>query len=214
MAQEPIQERAPVIIGAMPLFDVKLEERRTAERVELALPGRYMLGDRHEFPCWTVDISPVGIALRGIEKGRIGERIVAYFSQIGRIEGLVARHFDKCFGVKLLAPALKREKLAQQIEWLVQRRDFDAPDHRRHERIAPYQRRTTLKTPDGREYIAALVDVSVPGAALTVEAAPPLGASVTVGGTAARVVRHFAGGIAVEFDEKQAAETFDENVKL
>ena len=203
-----------MIVGAMPLFEVKLEERRREARAELALPGRYMLRDRHEFPCWTIDISPVGVAIRGIERGIIGERVVAYFSQIGRIEGMIARHFDKCFAVKMLTPTLKREKLAEQIAWLVKRQELGLPDNRRHERIAPYHRRTTLRTADGSEYIAALIDFSLPGAALNVEAAPPIGSAVKVGDTSARVVRHFAGGIAVEFDDQREAATFNEDAKL
>ena len=52
------------------------QERRRHDRVELSLPGRYMLRDRHEYPCATIDVSPMGVAIRGIERGSIGERIV------------------------------------------------------------------------------------------------------------------------------------------
>jgi hypothetical protein len=37
---------------------------------------------------------------------------------------------------------------------------------------------------------------------------------VVVGATSAQVVRHFDGGIAVEFNRLFPAETFDENVTL
>jgi hypothetical protein len=63
--------------------------------------------------------------------------------------------------------------------------------------------------PDGRQYPAALVDLSVQGAALNVGVSPPIGSSVTIGQIAARVIRHFATGIAIEFDDELPANTFD-----
>lgn len=178
---------------------VKHEERRGAERAELTLSGRYMLRDGNECPCQTIDISAGGVALRGFDKGYIGERIVAYIAEIGRLEGVVARHFDTCFAMKLHVPPHKRDKLVSKIAWLVKHQMLGEPDNRRHERSAPSERRTTLRTPEGGEYSAALIDVSVPGAALSVDAAPPIGSPVTIGQTSAHVVRHFPGGIAVAF---------------
>ena len=64
------------------LFDSKRKECRRYERVELSLSGRYMLRNHHEYPCWTINISSGGIAIVGVEKGLIGESIVAYFSTI------------------------------------------------------------------------------------------------------------------------------------
>ena len=52
------------------------------------------------------------------------------------------------------------------------------------------------------------------GAALHVDAAPPIGSLVTIGKTSARVVRHFATGIAVEFDAPLPAGTFGVDTEL
>jgi hypothetical protein len=73
-----------VVVGA--LDDFKRPERRRHERAKITLSGRYMLTDRHEYNCWTIDVSASGIAVLGPIKGTIGERIVAYFDQIGRVE--------------------------------------------------------------------------------------------------------------------------------
>jgi len=203
-----------VILGAMPMLEVKLQERRRYERFELALPGRCMLYDRLEYPCWTVDVSPAGVGIIGLHKGDIGERIVAYISHIGRVEGMIARRFAKGFALEIQAPALKREKLAQRIAWLIKRETSGAPDERQHERVSAENQQTKLRTPDGREYLAALIDVSVPGAALNVDAAPPIGSPVTIGRTSARVVRHFPGGIAVSFNDQLPMQVAEEDVKL
>jgi hypothetical protein len=203
-----------VTVEAAQLVDVKPLERRRHQRVKVVLLGRYMLEDRHEYPCQTIDISPGGVAIEAMVKGTIGERVVAYFSQIGRVEGAIARHFDKGFAIQMRLPVLKREKLADQLTWLVNRQALGLPEDRRHERIAPHFTRTTLKTPDGGEYAARLIDISISGAAMNVDASPTIGSPVIVGDTPAQIVRHFAGGVAVEFARLLPADTFDEDTRL
>jgi hypothetical protein len=198
-------EQIVVILGAASMFEIKPHERRRHERFEVALPGRCMLFDRLEYPCWTVDVSPSGLGIVGLPKGNIGDRIVAYISQIGRVEGVIARHFSKGFGFEIHAPALKREKLGRRIDWLIQRETLDATEGRRQERMCAESRQTTLTIPDGRQFPAELIDISGPGAALSVNVAPPIGSAVTLGRTAARVVRHFPGGIAVSFNDQRPA---------
>jgi PilZ domain len=97
-------------------------ERRRYRRVALTLGGRYMLTDRHEYDCQTIDISASGAAISGAIKGDIGERVVAYFDHIGRIEGMVVRQFGRGFAVELRVPAPKRDRLNSQIESLVKQK--------------------------------------------------------------------------------------------
>jgi hypothetical protein len=198
----------------MQLFEVRHEERRRDERAALTLSGRYMLRDDNECRCRTIDISAGGVALRGFDKGHIGERVIAYINEIGRIEGTVARHFDTCFAVKLQAPLHKREKLAAKIAWLIGRQTKGAPDNRQHRRTVPAHWRTKLRTPEGNVYHAALIDLSLPGAALNVDVAPSIGSPVTIGRTPAHVVRHFSGGIAVAFASRLSSEFLREGAVL
>jgi hypothetical protein len=207
-------ELIAVTLVATRLIDTKPNERRRHQRVELTLPGRYMLRNRHEFPCWTINLSPGGIAVIGLEKGLIGERVVAYFNHIGRIEGMISRNFENCFAVTLQLRTPKYEKLSQVLAWLVNHHTRSVADNRLHERIKPFRRRATLATADGRQYRAALTDISILGAALNVDATPPIGSSVIIGQTPARVVRHFATGIAVKFDDKLTVDNFDVDIKL
>ena len=65
-------------------------ERRRHQRVRVAVLGRYMLANRQEFPCQTVDMSPGGVALIAPVRGGLKERVICYVDQIGRIEGTVA----------------------------------------------------------------------------------------------------------------------------
>ena len=185
-------------------------ERRRSDRIELTLPGRYMLSDRREYPCWTKDISPCGVAVLGLQKGLIGEPIIAHFDQLGRIEGAIARNFDSCFAIKMQLAPKKQENFAQTLGWLVLHRQGGSPDKRIHERVKPYYRRTTMiLTEDGNQYRSRLIDLSVLGAAFHVDAAPPIGSSVFLGKTPARVVRCYSTGIAVKFDQPLPEETLE-----
>jgi hypothetical protein len=200
--------------STMPLVEARFQERRGHQRVKVVLPGRYMLEDRREYPCQTIDISPGGVAFSGEARGEVGERVVAYLNQIGRVEGVVARHFDQGFAIQMKLPVIKREKLADQLTWLANRQALGMAEDRRHERIPPRFSPTTLRLSDGKEYLAKLIDISISGAALTVAATPPIGSAVVIGETAAQIVRHFENGIAVEFNRPFPAETFDEDTTL
>ena len=64
-------------------------EQRREQRVEVRLLGRFMRSDRKEFDCESIDASPSGIAFSSGAGVQLGERIVAYLNQIGRVEGRV-----------------------------------------------------------------------------------------------------------------------------
>ena len=189
-------------------------ERRRTQRVKVALLGRFMRQDRTESVCQTIDMSPGSAAFHAPVKPAIGERVVAYLDQIGRIEGTVMRHLETGFAIQMAVAPLKREKLAEQLTWLANRHDLGMKEDRRHERITPNQTRTTVKISDGREYLAKLVDISISGAALSVDAELAPGEAVTVGATPAKVVRVYNGGIAVEFTRVIPDAEFSADTKL
>jgi hypothetical protein len=149
------------------------KERRRFPRVELTLTGRYMLRNRNESHCWMINLSAGGIAVLGFDKGMIGERIVANFSQIGWVEGMIARNFDNCFAFALELGASKREKLTQTLAWLTNHHVRGVPDRRAIERVRTHRRRLTLTTLDGQSCRATLMDASPFGAALSATLAPP-----------------------------------------
>jgi hypothetical protein len=194
----------------------RAEERRRHSRVKVRLPGQFMRENRQEFPCLTVDMSPGGVALASEERVEIAERIVAYLDHVGRIEGRVAREFQGGFAIAMKLPALKRERLADQLTWLANRQELGMPEDRRHDRIRPRKSRTTLILPTGREVMASIVDVSQSGVAISLATpvAPPVGTPVTVGVTKGRVVRLFANGLAVEFTRIIPQSEFSEDVAL
>ena len=91
------------------------EERRRFQRVKVNLLGRFMLSDRREFPCHVANMSPGGMALLAPVRGQISERVIAYVDHVGRLEGVIARHFENGFAMTISATVRKRNKLAAQL---------------------------------------------------------------------------------------------------
>lgn len=192
----------------------KKADQRRHQRVAVQLLGRYMLSDRAEYPCQTIDISPGGALIAAPVRGQIGERVIAYLEHLGRVEGEITRHDPQGFAFSIAAAIRKRDKLASQLTWLANRQALGLPEDRRHERIVPRVLATTIRLESGREIAGRLIDVSMSGAAIATESKPPIGVSVTVGTTNALVVRHFNGGIAVEFRLPLSPDRLDENILL
>ena len=199
-------QAAPVL--ASPL------ERRRHQRVRVALLGRFMLADRREFPCQTIDISPGGVALIAPAAGEIGERVVVYLEQLGRMEGHIARLLDQGFAIATTSTLRKRDKLAAQLTWLANRDALGLPEDRRHERIVPRLAHTVLRTVDGQEHAARIIDVSLSGAAVATAASIAKGTKVAVGRTRGRVTRVFDGGLAVEFLHPLPLSALHEDIEL
>ena len=188
------------------------QERRRFQRVKVNLLGRYMLSDRHEYPCQVVNMSPGGMAMFAPVTGRQSERVVAYIDHVGRLEGVIARHFDNGFAMTIAATQRKRDRIAAQLTWLANRHLLDSPEDRRHGRLVPKRPMTMLIMPNGVNIGCRLIDLSLSGAAVATDQRPPMGALVTLGKVQGRVVRHLDDGFAVEFLRLQHPAFVEESV--
>ncbi|HMN85231.1 MAG TPA: PilZ domain-containing protein [Bauldia sp.] len=187
-------------------------DRRRHQRVRVSLLGRFMLEDKREYPCQTLDMSPGSVALITPVSGKAGERVVAYVDHIGRIEGVIMRTFNGGFAMSINATLRKKDKLAAKLTWLANRHELNLPEDRRHDRIVPSNPVATISLPDGRQFKSRVLDTSLSGLAVAIEAKPPIGSPVTVGKLRATVVRHFDEGIAVEFSVLQTRESIEANL--
>ncbi len=197
-------------MSAAPRLASRPIERRRHARVKVALLGRYMLPNRMEYPCQSVDMSVGGLLLTAPVKGRVGDRVIVYLEQIGRIEGDITRLTSDGFAISVLATPRKRDKLAAQLTWLANRSALGLPEDRRHDRLQPKQSRIMLTMPDGSQHAVKMLDISLSGAAFQADVALMITDVVTLGRTQARVVRKFEGGYAVEFRTAFNVETVDQ----
>ncbi len=173
------------------------------QRVKVSVLGRYMLTDRREFPCQVLAMSPGDAMVIAPVSGNAGERVVAYLDNLGRIEGNITNLIDGGFEMDISATPRKRDKMAAQLTWLANRDILNLPEDRRHERVVPDNRHSTVVLDDGRRYNCKIIDISLSGAAIELAVRPAMGTPVTLGRMRARVIRHFPDGVAVEFASAQ-----------
>jgi len=173
------------------------------QRVRVSLLGRYMLTDRREFPCQVIEMSPGDAMIIAPISGIAGERVIAYIDHLGRIEGDITDVIDGGFKMDIVATSRKRDKMAAQLTWLANKDLLNLPEDRRHERVVPDNRHSTVVLDDGRRYNCKIIDISLSGAAIELAVRPAMGTPVTLGRMRARVVRHFGDGVAVEFVSAQ-----------
>jgi hypothetical protein len=180
--------------------DARIEaDQRRHKRFELPLLGRFMRANKQEYPCKLNDISVGGASVKSPVEVEMGERIIAYFDEIGGIEGSVVRVFDGGFAMGLRATQHKRDKLAAQITWLINKDAIGSIEGRRHERIGVANKSSTLRSSDGITVDCRVLDISLSGASIGTGARPPIGSEVTLGKLRCRVMRYHDRGIGVQF---------------
>lgn len=178
-------------------------DRRKFRRVELSLLGRFMRKNQEEHHCRLVDISVGGASLQGPLTVDVGESVVVYFDELGRLEGTVNRRRPDGFVIEFKATPRKREKLVEQLTWLINRNVLGLPDERRHERIIPNKKEVKLHLPNGAHLMCEMIDVSVGGASVSTDARPELGTEIVLGRLRGRIVRHHDSGLGIEFTDLQ-----------
>lgn len=174
-------------------------DRRRYHRVNIRLFGRFMREDRREYPCQIVNMSPGDAAMLAPVTGEIGERLVVYVDHIGRIEGVLARVFEGGFAIRIQATSYKREKIANQLTWIINRERLNLAEDRRYERVVPKNPFTKIILSDGTDHNCRVLDVSLSGASVAINPKPKVGSEVTLGLMRGRVVRHHEHGVGIQF---------------
>ncbi len=210
----------------MPLATAKVEEiviveRQQNCRIIVSIPGSYMLadhrnarGDRRTFPCRAVNISPEAIALAAPITGKLGERAFVSVEQLGKFKGAVIRLLDGGFVMSIVASDEERVKLAAKIDWFEQYKNFDVADQRADQRFVPTNPRSRIVFADGTSEECFVLDLSASGAALSAQTIPKVGTVLALATIVARVVRHFDGGFAVQFIQRQDVQHIEARVNL
>jgi hypothetical protein len=182
-------------------------DRRRHHRFHVELIGRFMRANKQECPCKLIDISVGGAAILAATAVEPGERIIAYFDHLGGLDGTVVRLINGGFAVKFNQTAHKREKLAGQITWLINRHELASAEDRLHERHQLGDRKAVLKLAEGVAIEVRLLDVSLSGASIGTVARPAVGSEVSIGKVRAKVMRHHENGIGVQFASVQDPES-------
>jgi len=176
-------------------------DRRQHKRVAITLLGRYMLPDKREFPCQVRNLSAGGMAIACPESGEIGDHVIAYIDDIGRIEGIVVRAEDNGAAISFTISQLRRQKIVERLTWLLNGKPPGIGDERRSERVKPKVQDSRFVLPDGRSYPCEVIDISMSGASIAVDVVPGIGTPVTLGKMHGTVVRVHDTGVGIQFDD-------------
>ncbi|WP_395685791.1 PilZ domain-containing protein [Aestuariivirga sp.] len=168
------------------------------------LPAQYLLPDGTEGQCEVTAIDPDMALFLTAELIQPGVAIIAFIEELGRVDGVTGPRYGSGFWVDFTHQGSRRARFIRHLRWLIRR---DArPDRpvRRHTRFEPLTASAQLHLPGGFSVSCELLDVSLSGAALRADIRPMIGSMVVVGRRRGRVIRHFAGGFAIEFLEQLA----------
>ena len=183
-----------------------ISERRQYRRHDITLLGRFMWRlTREELTCRLLDLSIGGASMMAEKLPQMGENIILYLEEFGGLEGKVIRIGQGSFAMSFSASHRRRQKLAAQMTWLLNRHELPTADQRRsgHERISLPEKPVKVALADGTLADRRLLDVSISGASIATSDKPEIGSEIVVGRLPARVVRHHARGIGVEFKQVQ-----------
>jgi PilZ domain len=185
--------------AAQPPFPGLAGDLRRHRRVPLELAGRFMRASRSEHVCTLKDISVGGACVVSDEAVDVGERVVAYFEHLGGFDGFISRRMPTGFAFQFKVSEHKREKLAAQIMWLLNRGEFPDELGRQHERLTTAGRKAPLRFDDGMIIDVELLDLSISGASVRTPARPAIGEEVVIAKIRSVVRRHHPDGIGLQF---------------
>lgn len=173
-------------------------DRRRHFRVEQTLGGRFMLNET-EYKLETINISCGSALIKADVLPPIGQSLVCYFDELGRVMVDVVRHVEDQFGVVFKVGAHKRDKLADRLIWLVNYASLDLEDSRESPRNTA-SGPALLTRADGTKLQCKISDISLTGAAFTHNGPPLLvGENVRAGSLTGQVIRSVAGEFAIRF---------------
>ena len=178
----------------------EIAEQQPTKSLSNIMFGRYMVTDRSEYVTQIRDMTPEKAKLTYTEPPELGERIIAYIEEIGRVEGDVIDIDDDHFVLNFTLPSHKRDKIAAKLEWLQSRDEDGSADQREHTRYEPSDDSSTmLIMPDGQKYECEILDISLSGAAIKASIIPSVGTQIVLGKTPGTVVRVHDCGVGIRF---------------
>jgi hypothetical protein len=177
-----------------------MPDRRRHLRVQWQVRVRGLTPDGEEFVANTVDVCAGGLRINLARPLSEGDNLVLYIDDIGRVEGVVARVLEEIgYAIEFRVPPRKRDKIADQLTWLINRDRLGLSDEREAER-RPGGGQVVATFGKGVAIACAVADVSIFGVALkTAGPRPMIGDKVTLGERSGTCVRYIEGGFAVDF---------------
>ena len=183
----------------MPSKNKSVSTAQTDQRLPIQLPGRFLDSKGEEHRIVSVAMSSQSAQIRANDLPQQGSQIVCYFDGLGRVTGEVTRVLNRGFLVQFSLTTRKRDKLADQLIWLINKDPLGLSDERQHPRYkagGPAQ----LKLDSGGVLNCRVVDISLTGAGFeALSRAPAIGEIVSTGNLRGKVVRSDGRSFGIRF---------------
>jgi hypothetical protein len=174
------------------------------------VPGLYRFtnwydknGKQREYACRVIRASSSEMKMYAPVNAVVGVRVLLICKAFGNVEGSVGKVAEHGFAMRVAETEAQRTNLAAKISWHLRAKKEGLAEQRNSERLVPKNPIANLILPDGRCQKCFVIDISVSGAAVSAEVVPEIGTPVAIGAIVGRVVRHFTGGFAIHFLERQ-----------
>ena len=171
-------------------------ERRRHQRIPLKLGGRYLL-DGTDYPLVSVNVSCGGGLFKAETVPPESTQVICYLDELGRIAGNVIRSDGQSFAIVFEATDRKRDKLADQLMWILNKGRYGLQETRAAKRFAGGKQAQVIRA-NGMIINCRVLDLSVTGAAFECSGPLPfIGERVRAGRLHGIVVRSQAGEFAI-----------------
>jgi hypothetical protein len=176
-----------------------MTERRSIPRVKLVLPALCWSQFRPDFYAVTEDVAQYGIRFKAAVIPSVGETITCSIRHTGSLETKVIRTGRDRFAVRVLRAEYPLRLVAQNLLGLAEEQNAAPVLQRAAERIVPEVSDVVVTTPYGTMIPGRVLNVSVTGAAVSVDEPIEVGTLIMIGSTPAKVARCFDNGIGAAF---------------
>ncbi len=178
-------------------------EARQSVRINLPLHGHFLMKTGEEFPCKIEDISPGGLMVKSSCAPQEGERVILRVDELGRLEGDVVRRCKDSFAITLHTTKRKKDKLADDLTWQINKERLGLSDERSAKRTKR-KNQVYVQSRDGIRFLAKSIDLSITGMAIETTEKIKSGEHVRVGRLDGVVTRQLKDGFAIRFDPPSA----------
>jgi hypothetical protein len=190
---------------------VSVEQFLKQSAVNISVGGQYSLpnwydskGKRRTVTCRSTRVSPFRMMVDVPVIGKVGDRVTSFFRDLGNLEGQISDTKPGGILFELEMTADLREKFASKLTWLESKqKNSSVVDARKKARVVLPNSHSTVTLADGSIHTCLVIDISVDGAAVSVQVQPPIGMPLAIGACIGRVVRHLPDGFAIKFVERQ-----------
>jgi len=182
--------------------------------IKTKLVGRCILSGGPEFLCMVTALSKDRMTIEASVDGEVGQTVIVYINELGRLEGKIARLTAKGFSASLSVTTLAAAKFAERFLKMAADNELHfIPERRREPRVGLDGVEVGIEGPKARR--CRIANISALGAEIAIgDNKPEIGNLIKIGNMRAKVVRHSEAGIAVEFtdnaDNPKMADRFAE----